>query len=79
MKAVGPRPRAGQRGEEMRAWRVIDHLPEKRTELRIVGQPPVLLDVADEQQVMRQVRARPGRQQIASEPARAATPSPLRR
>ena len=65
MQTVRVRPRAGQGGEQMTAGRVVHHLPQVGAELWVVRQAPMLLDVADEQQMMRQVRSGPGRQQVA--------------
>ena len=62
-QAVGAAPGPAECCQDVTAWRVLRHLTEEPLHPRFVHQAPVLFDVANEQQVMREVGAGAERQQ----------------
>ena len=64
VKPVGAGQPAGDRREQMHAGRVMNHLAEVGLDPRIVHEPPVPLDVIDELQMMRKVRAAAQRKEV---------------
>ena len=64
LQSAGPRPGAGEHGQDVKARRVIDHVAEVRPQRGILDEAPAALDVVDEQQVMREIRSAADRQQL---------------
>ena len=62
-QAIDAEHRTGNHRKQMRGRRVVRHLAHRAVERSIVHQVAGLLDVIDEQEVMRQIGAAPRRQQ----------------
>ena len=68
VQRVAVEPRAGEHGQQVGARRVVDHLAEIRAEDGLVRQPPVLFEVSEEGEMMGEIRAGPGREEVGARP-----------
>jgi hypothetical protein len=66
VQRIAADPRAHEHGEQVQAGRVVDHLAEIRAGTGIVDQAPVLFEVREEREVVREVRTGARREKVGA-------------